>query len=208
LLLQSPRVTIRPLTRADLDHMAAWRPFDDSLHTDANWARRPPDELDRWYTRYSTDSRRRLYTVTDEAGQVIGSITLREIDGRSSARLGITLGADFVDQGYGSEALALFLDYFFARLGFKKMVLDVVGYNQRAIRVYEKLGFERVGQRKRSVERREALAAFKELRHADARRFFRRDLLGRYWLLCHEMELTREDWEKRSYGNSEGGDLN
>ena len=114
-----------------------------------------------------------------------------------SARLGITLGADFVNQGYGTEALALFLDHCFESLGFEQMVLDVVGYNRRAIRVYEKLGFKQVGQRKRPINRRKALKLLKEPRYASARRFVRRDWLRRYWLSCYEMVLRKMDWQKK-----------
>jgi RimJ/RimL family protein N-acetyltransferase len=110
--------------------------------------------------------------------------------------LGITLGADFVNQGLGTEALALFLDYYFGELGFKKLVLDVVGYNRRAIRVYRKLGFVKVGQRERAAGREQKRVFLGEQADADARRFFRRDWLGRHRLLCYDMELKREDWER------------
>lgn len=206
MLLHGPRVVIRPLTRTDLDQMAAWRPYDSPLYADANWAQRPRRELDRWYAHHSRDPQRMLCAVTDRAGQVIGSITLREIDGRRSARLGITLGADFVNRGYGTEALACFIDYYFEELGFAKLVLDVAGYNRRAIRVYEKLGFAQVGERERPVGKRKALALLKGSRAADVGRFLRRDWLGRYWVSCYEMELTREGWEKRTFGNSGFGD--
>jgi RimJ/RimL family protein N-acetyltransferase len=138
-----------------------------------------------------------LFAVTDATGRVIGSITLREIDGRRSARLGITLGADFVDQGYGTEALTLFLNYFFEGLGFQKMVLDVAGFNQRAICVYERLGFQKVDQWERPAGHRDLWSLLKEPHYADVRRYFRRDWLGRRWLLCFEMELVKETWEKR-----------
>lgn len=203
MLLQGPRVTVRPLTRDDLKQMAAWRPFDDPLLGDANWPLRSLRELDHWYNRCSRDPRRLLCAVTDGSGRLIGSITLRERDGLRSARLGITLGADFVDQGFGTEALNLFLDYFFGELGFEKMVLDVVGYNQRAIRVYQKLGFVTVSRFERPVGRGKKWAFLEEPAFERVRRFFRRDWLGRGWLLCYDMELTREDWERRQrLGNS------
>jgi diamine N-acetyltransferase len=195
--LQGPRVTVRPLTRADLAQMAAWRPFDNPLYSDANWVQHSPRALDHWYTRCSRVQRRLLYAVADETGYVIGSITLREIDGRRSTRLGITLGADFVDQGYGSEALSLFLDYYFKELGFERMVLDVVGYNRRAIRVYEKLGFKKIAQRERPIKRRKALQLLKEPWYASAHRFVRRDWLRRYRLLCYEMALRKTDWQEK-----------
>jgi RimJ/RimL family protein N-acetyltransferase len=177
--------------------MVKWRPFDDPLLAEANWPLRPLDELDRWYSRYSQDPQRLLCAVTDHAGRVIGSITLRERDGRRSARLGITFGSDFVGQGFGSEALSLFVDYYFGVLGFEKLVLDVAGYNQRAIRVYEKIGFVTVGQHERPVGRGGQWTLVEKPAYSDYRQFFRQDWLGRRWLLCYDMELRREDWEKR-----------
>ena len=197
MFLQGPRVTLRPLFRADLHQMADWRPFDDPLFAEANWPQRSTDDLNRWFTRCSQDPQRLLCAVTDKTGQLIGSITLRERDGRRSARLGVTLGADFVDQGFGTEALMLFVDYYFNQLGFEKMVLDVVAYNRRAIRVYQKLGFVKVGQHERAVGRGARWAFLEEPAYANTRQFFRRDWLGRYWLLCYDMELKREDWKKR-----------
>jgi RimJ/RimL family protein N-acetyltransferase len=197
MFLQGVRVNIRPLTRADLDAMAAWRPFDDPLFEEANWMYHSPQKLERWYAHYSQDPRRLLYAIVGGGEQLVGCLTLREIDGRRSARLGITLGADFVDQGYGTEALALFLGYFFEELGFQKMVLDVAAYNRRAMRVYERLHFEKVGQRERPAGSRKALAFLREPRYAEVRRFFRRDWLGRRRLLCYEMELPRERWRKK-----------
>ena len=77
-----------------------------------------------------------------------------------------------------------------------KLVLDVVGYNRRAIRVYRKLGFVKFGQRERAVGREKKRMFLDEPAYAHARRFFRRDWLGRRWLLCYDMELKRENWEQ------------
>jgi diamine N-acetyltransferase len=201
MLLKGPHVIVRFLARADLDQMAAWRPFDDPLFSEANWPLRSLHELNQWYSRCSRDPRRLLCAVIDGSGRLIGSITLRERDGLRSARLGITLGADFVDQGFGTEALNLFLDYYFGELGFERMVLDVAAYNRRAIRVYHKLGFVIIGQRERPISRgKEEWSFLEEPAYTSVLQFFRRDWLGRRWLLCYDMELTREDW--RENGNS------
>jgi len=47
--------------------------------------------------------------------------------------------------GYGSEAVRLLLDYAFGCLSFHRVAIGVVGFNQRAIRFYEKIGFEQEG---------------------------------------------------------------
>jgi RimJ/RimL family protein N-acetyltransferase len=206
MFLKGDRVIVRRLTRADLNDMVRWRPFDDPLFSDANWPLRSLRELNQWYTRCSRDPQRLLCAVTDNSGRVIGSITLRERDALRSARLGVTLGADFVNQGLGTEALGLFLDYYFDELGLEKMVLDVVGYNQRAIRVYEKLGFVTVGQRERPIGRHEKWTSLEKSSSEAAQGYVRRDWLGRRWLLCYDMELTREEWERhRASDNSRSG---
>ena len=197
MLLEGTRVTVRRLARADLAQMVALRPFQDPLYADANWMHRSRQDLERWYAHYSQDPKRLLCAVLDERGQFIGSITLRHIDGRCSARLGITLGSEFVDRGYGSEALALFLDYYFDVLGFAKIVLDVAGYNQRAIHVYQKLGFVTVEKREQSLGWGKKWVFLQASHYTGARRFFRRDWLGRRWMLCYEMLLQREAWRER-----------
>jgi RimJ/RimL family protein N-acetyltransferase len=178
--------------------MAAWRPFANPLYDGANWPQRSPEQLDHWYARSNQDPQRLLCAVVDESGQVIGSITLRGIDGRRCARLGITLGVDFVDQGYGTEALQLFLDYYFEELGFQKLILDVAAFNRRALRVYEKLGFRPVKEFERTLGRDEKWNFLKDVEYAGGQSFFRRDWLGRWRMTCYDMELTNEVWaEKR-----------
>jgi RimJ/RimL family protein N-acetyltransferase len=48
-------------------------------------------------------------------------------------------------KGYGSEAMRLMLDYGFGILNLHRIELDVFAFNERAIRAYEKLGFQKEG---------------------------------------------------------------
>jgi RimJ/RimL family protein N-acetyltransferase len=48
-------------------------------------------------------------------------------------------------KGYGTEAGHLLLDYAFNRLGFHRISIGVVGFNKRALRFWESLGFEKEG---------------------------------------------------------------
>jgi RimJ/RimL family protein N-acetyltransferase len=48
-------------------------------------------------------------------------------------------------KGYGGEALRLLLDYAFGELNLHRVQLTVFAYNERAIALYEKLGFMREG---------------------------------------------------------------
>lgn len=49
------------------------------------------------------------------------------------------------ERGYGTEALALFMDYLFNYLNLNKIELTTMPDNKRAYHVYEKMGFKRSG---------------------------------------------------------------
>ncbi|MFC2036593.1 GNAT family N-acetyltransferase [Chloroflexota bacterium] len=191
--LRGPRVTIRPTKTADVDAMMAWRPFADPLYKPFDFPRRSRTEHIRWFEWRSKDASRRLYTVEDEKGQIIASLTLREIDGRRSARLGITMGADFVSRGYGTEALQLFLDHYFGTMGFARLVLDVAATNQRAVRTYLALGFRQVGQHYRPAHHGSYRILWQEPRYRHLHHFFRRQGPV-HQVLFYDMGLTREEW--------------
>jgi RimJ/RimL family protein N-acetyltransferase len=191
--LQGARVTIRPMKRSDLDAMVQWRPFADPLYQPFDFPRWDKGEHLRWFEWRSRDTSRRLYTVEDEKHTVIGSLTLREIDGQRSARLGITIGADFVSHGYGTEALRLFLDYYFGTLGFAQMLLDVSATNLRAVRAYRSLGFRKTGQHYRAADHPSYRILRQEPRYRHLRLFFRRQGT-QHQVLFYDMALSREEW--------------
>ncbi len=89
------------------------------------------------------------FTVYDRADQTpIGWSTLAGIDHRTgTAEFGIHLG-DRRGQGFGTEATRLTLDWGFTMLGLHNIMLATAAWNQRAIRVYAKVGFRELGRRR------------------------------------------------------------
>ena len=196
--LEGRRIIIRNMRPQDLKDIQAWRPFTDPLHALWNIPRDMSPSRDLWPMLRGSKHKRALYVIERRAdGIVIGRLSLREITGHTSARLGIALGADFVNQGYGSEALRLFLPYYFHTLGFRRLYLDVAATNKRAIHVYEKLGFQRMGSHYRDIPLHHDLSLLKQEQYRNLRIYFRRHL-GRMQLLFYDMKLDRSDWDKRS----------
>ncbi len=138
---------------------------------------------------------RRVWAIENERGTLIGRISLREIDqSKKQARLGISMGAPYLGQGYGTEALALFLDYFFGEFGFACMVLDVAAFNRRAVRCYERLGFRCIADEWRKTASESAFRALTDPRCQDLRAYFRYDRAC-VWVQFLEMELTGDEWQ-------------
>jgi RimJ/RimL family protein N-acetyltransferase len=90
-----------------------------------------------------------------EDDRLLGDIDVAVINwGSRDAFIGIGIGErEFWGQGYGSDALQLLLRYAFIELNLRRVTLNVFEFNQRAIRVYEKVGFQTEGRQRLSVQR-------------------------------------------------------
>ena len=109
-------------------------------------------------------------------GALIGTVGFYEIEwANQGAWLGMGIGErDAWDQGYGTEALHLALRYGFDELNLHRITLTVIAYNERAIALYERTGFQREG-------------VLREFGLRDGRRY---DL--------YLYGLVRSEWELRS----------
>ena len=190
--LHGRRVRIRPWQRRDSLAQELWPRYIEPFSSLWNIPRTIfyDDDL----LRSGWSSQRYAWAIDDQQNRMVGRISLREIDTRrGSARLGISLSQTHVGQGLGTEALTLFLDYYFGPLGYMTMNLDVAAINKRAVRCYERLGFAYVESEWRSAGNDPSLRLLEDPHFADAVPHFRR---GRYETLVefYEMSLNRADW--------------
>lgn len=107
-------------------------------------------EAAAWFAGFQAEK----YTwVMDQGGHFIGTLTLHSVDpadGRASVAIGI-FDENLLDQGFGTEALQLALGYAFVTLGLHRVSLRVLASNARAIRSYEKCGFQVEGRERESA---------------------------------------------------------
>lgn len=94
-----------------------------------------------------------LLIALRENDQVIGDIQIGGIDTfnrNAYIRIAIDQGTN-QGKGFGSEAILLMLDYGFGILNLHRIELNVFAYNEKAIRTYEKLGFQREGVQRQAL---------------------------------------------------------
>jgi RimJ/RimL family protein N-acetyltransferase len=212
MILTTPRLQIRPWLRADLEAMAAWPPFTDPLDRPWNWPRQlqANGTLDLFFTSQAMDPTRQSWTILIRDGarpaEVAGLLQLKQMQyTERSAVLGISLGAPWVGRGYGQEALGCFLDGYFTRLRFAVMRLEVSIANQRARRLYTRLGFHEISRFWRHAGSAEEYQFLDEPRYADVRPFFRWSN-GSVYQQCADMELVRADTLRVASGTRAGGE--
>ena len=86
--------------------------------------------------------------ITDKNnGEFLGFVHLEDIKRpHSRAEFGISIhNPDNLSKGYGTDATRVMLWVGFNILGLNSIYLDTMEDNERAIRTYEKVGFQRVG---------------------------------------------------------------
>lgn len=88
--------------------------------------------------------------VTLDEDKMIGSISLEDINNvNRTATLGIFIGdKDYRSQGYGTEAIRLILEFGFKYKNLHNINLDLMSFNERAYKCYQKCGFKEYGRRR------------------------------------------------------------
>ena len=101
-------------------------------------------EHEEWIKRVATSPDIKLFAVFDkETDQFLGTIGLKNFDQKNrNAELFISLDST---GGYGADAGETLVRFSFAHLNLHKIYLKVFATNQRAIRCYEKAGFQSEG---------------------------------------------------------------
>ena len=91
--------------------------------------------------------------VTLDDDKLIGTVSLEEINNiNRTATLGIFIGDDnYRNDGYGTEAIKLILDFGFNYLNLNNIKLDLLSFNERAEKCYKKCGFKEYGRRRKCV---------------------------------------------------------
>lgn len=84
--------------------------------------------------------------------ETIGLIALKKqapvLAHNRTHELAIIIARQYQDKGYGSEAIEWMLDWAFMTAGLHRVELTVFAWNERAQKVYEKLGFVSEGRRR------------------------------------------------------------
>lgn len=95
----------------------------------------------------------RFAIETKAENKLIGDIAIHVEEAESRCGwMAMTLGdPDFRDRGYGTDALRTTCRFGFEMMNLNRLELEVMAENGRAIRAYEKVGFQHEGRRRQAV---------------------------------------------------------
>lgn len=152
-MLRGEKVVLRAVERDDLKklHEMSARNVELEMLGGGEWQ---PSSLAAWekdFDKHVGDDFASQFVIEAD-GKMIGGIGLhpRSINRRSgTAEFGIQIGdPEYVGQGYGRDALTTLLDWAFFVQNFRKITLDTLASNERAIRCYTAVGFREEGRQR------------------------------------------------------------
>lgn len=149
LRLDDGAVQLRPLSIKDSDDVVAWRQ-DPSVNGQL-FSESPPTRADhlRWFSTYQKRTDRLEFIIVAD-DRAIGTIGLSNIDfGSRTADYGVLVGdAAARGRGFGSRASRLLLQFAFDVLRLDEVRLELFSDNDAAQRLYNRLGFAAVDERR------------------------------------------------------------
>jgi len=144
--LSQPNIKLRPLERNDLH-------FVHQINNNSNimryWFEEPYEayvELVQLYDRHIHDQSERRFIIENDAEELVGLVELVEINYiHRRAEFQIIIAPASQGKGHAERATQMAIEYAFCVLNLYKLYLLVDKENVKAIRIYEKCGFETEG---------------------------------------------------------------
>ena len=148
-VLEGEVVMLRAVRREDVRRLHELLKTDLEVMTRAS--DRPPrpvtlDEMVASYEQTSEDDDDAWFAIVVD-DEVVGECGVHEVDHyQGTCHVGISLGRAYWSKGYGRDALRTLVDYAFRHLRMRKVSLEVLADDERAVRAYTAAGFVEEGR--------------------------------------------------------------
>ena len=147
-------VCIRPIKEFDLFDMMKLRADPRVWMNLGSIEMINPRQQEEWFERMVSNSRNCYYILYSTEIRFIGIVRTDEIDHLNrSIRVGGDIEPDLQGQGYGTKMFELLKKYCFDYLNMNRMWLLVLETNDRAIGLYQKMGFVEEGRQRQAIYR-------------------------------------------------------
>ncbi len=148
-MIRGKKVRLRAIEREDLPRYIVWLNDPEVMEYFGLYQPSSLEDEEAWYATQRSDTSVMNFAIeTLREGQHIGGCGFSHIDHRNrSAECGLFIGEKSLwNQGLGTDSLQALVDYGFRQLNFHRIYLRVFAENRRAIRSYEKVGFQFEGR--------------------------------------------------------------
>jgi 8-oxo-dGTP diphosphatase len=155
--LETPRLILRPLTPADAADVERYvSDWDVARWTASIPHPYPPGAAAEWIAAFKENPEIVLGIVDRGTERVVGCIGLEPGENAGSGEFGYWVAKPLWGRGYATEALRAYVAYAFRELALERVIAGAMPSNTGSIRVQEKAGFRKVGERMQKAPARGA----------------------------------------------------
>lgn len=135
---------LRPLVKEDLPTLESWWEEPEASYLDGGDTLGPSAEFRQAFQKSLEELPSNSWSIIELAqGEPAGYILFRTYpDDPVSAEVAVRLSCRYWGRGIAAQALQIFLSRLFTQMGLERAWLTVFVFNQRAIRLYQRIGFE------------------------------------------------------------------
>jgi len=153
-MLLGSRISIGPFVPEDSAGVFCW--MNDVAAARLDFAYRPVDMMahQQWWQSLGKDQSKVVFAIRKlSEPTLIGFVHVAAMNSvHRSAEMGIRIGDEKNrDQGFGTEALRLALDFCWSHLNLNRVQLTVFKHNLRAIAAYRAAGFRKEGRMRKAA---------------------------------------------------------
>lgn len=157
-ILTGKRIRLDVLREEDMPSLSQWYQDGDfarQLELHPVIPRSQKQLTEEWVEQAQKSNTMYAFAIrTISQDEFIGMTELAGIQwSHGNSWVGLAIAPAFQNQGYGRETMELILRFAFHELNLHRIQLMVFGYNERAIKLYEKLGFQREGTYREFLKR-------------------------------------------------------
>ncbi len=146
--LLGDRIYLSPRSIEDAEKFTEWMNDFEVTDYTAKSGKVMSLEGERKYLQENSNPEATFSIITLDEDKLIGTVGLESVDHiNRTATLGVCIGdKEYLNKGYGTEAIRLLLDYGFNYMNLHSIKLDVMSFNERALNCYKKCGFKEAGR--------------------------------------------------------------
>lgn len=148
-MIRGEKTVLRGIEPSDVRLLWEWRQDEEGMRLrDYPEAPYPLAQAEKEYDESQCDMHHLRLVIETLEGEVIGETALTHIDWRNrEADFNIAIGNKaYWGHGYGTDATRALMKYAFDQMNLHRITLYVHDFNARAIRAYEKVGFQLEGR--------------------------------------------------------------
>lgn len=144
------RIYLRPIIRDDIKFLNEWKNDEETfMYLGGGFMPTSIDQQAKWLdSMIDTSGNNKRFIICANDDLPVGMVGLYDINWiHRTCEIGIYIGnKNAKNKGYGKEACLLIEKFAKEYLNLRKIKLSVVSDNERALRMWESLGYKKVGE--------------------------------------------------------------